>query len=86
MSYTVKIKRQAKHKLKSLGKKDRLRITDVISSLGVDPDDVMLDTKQLTGSRLWRLRVGGWRIIYDRQDYMKIIMIEKIKPRGDAYK
>jgi mRNA interferase RelE/StbE len=86
MSYTVKIKRQAKRKLKSLGKKDRLRITDVISSLGVDPDDVMLDTKQLTGSRLWRLRVGGWRIIYDRQDYMKIIMIEKIKPRGDAYK
>ncbi len=86
MSYTVKIKRQAKHKLKSLGKKDRLRITDVISSIGVDPDDVMLDTKQLTGSRLWRLRVGGWRIIYDRQDYMKIIMIEKIKPRGDAYK
>jgi mRNA interferase RelE/StbE len=86
MSYTIKIKRQAKRKLKSLGKKDRLRITDVISSLGVDPDDVMLDTKQLTGSRLWRLRVGGWRIIYDRQDYMKIIMIEKIKPRGDAYK
>ena len=86
MSYTVKIKRQAKRKLKSLGKKDRLRITDVISSLGVDPDDVMLDTKQLTGSRLWRLRVGGWRIIYDRQHYMKIILIEKIKPRGDAYK
>jgi len=86
MSYTIKIKRQAKRKLKSLGKKDRLRITDVISSLGVDPDDVTLDTKQLTGSRLWRLRVGGWRIIYDRQDYMKIIMIEKIKPRGDAYK
>jgi len=51
MSYTVKIKRQAQHKLKSLGKKDRLRITDVISSLGVDPDDVMLDTKQLTGDK-----------------------------------
>lgn len=86
MSYTIMIKRQAKCKLKSLGKKDRLRITDVISSLGVDPDDVMLDTKQLTGSRLWRLRVGSWRIIYDRQEYMKIVMIEKIKPRGDAYK
>ncbi len=86
MSYTVKIKRQARRKLKSLGKKDRLRITDAISSLGIDPDDATLDIKQLTGSCLWRLRVGGWRILYDRQDYMKIIKIEKIKPRGDAYK
>ena len=86
MSYTVKIKRQARRKLKSLGKKDRLCITDAISSLGIDPDDGTLDVKQLTGSSLWRLRVGGWRILYDRQDYMKIIKIEKIKPRGDAYK
>ncbi len=86
MSYAVKIKRQARRKLKNLGKKDRIRITEAISSLGIDPDDAMLDVKQLTGSRLWRLRIGGWRIIYDRQDYMKIIKIEKIKPRGDAYK
>lgn len=86
MSYIVKIKRQARRKLKALDKKDRLRITDAITSLGVNPDDMTLDTKQLKGSRLWRLRVGGWRVIYDRQDTMKIIRIEKIKPRGDAYK
>ena len=27
-----------------------------------------------------------YRIIYDRQDAAQIIAIEKIKPRGDAYK
>ena len=86
MSYKVKIKRQARRKLKSLGKVDRLRISNVIVSLGMNPDDPALDTKQLKGSRLWRLRVGGWRIIYDRQDVLKILLVEKIKPRGDAYK
>ncbi|MEA3467291.1 MAG: type II toxin-antitoxin system RelE/ParE family toxin [Thermodesulfobacteriota bacterium] len=86
MSYAVKIKRQAKRKLKSLGKNDRLRIADAIVSLGLNPDDATLDSKQLKGSHLWRLRIGGWRIIYDRQDSVKIIKIEKIKPRGDAYK
>ena len=86
MSYTVKIKRQARRKLKSLGKDDRLRVSDGIVSLGINPDDPTLDTKQLKGSRLWRLRVGGWRIIYDRQDLLKVLMVEKIKPRGDAYK
>lgn len=86
MSYTIRIKRQAKRKLKSLAKKDRLRITDIIVLLGINPDDETLDTKQLRGSRLWRLRIGGWRILYDRQDTVRIIKIEKIKPRGDAYK
>ena len=86
MSYTVKIKRQVKRKLKSLGKNDRLRIVDAIISLGLNPDDVTLDSKQLKGSHLWRLRIGRWRIIFDRQDFVKIIKIEKIKPQGDAYK
>lgn len=86
MSYTVKIKRQARRKLKLLEKKSRLHISEAIVSLGVNPDDTTLDTRQLKGSRLWRLRIGGWRIIYGREDAVKIILIEKIKPRGDADK
>ncbi len=86
MSYTIKIKRQARRKLQNLGKNDRSRIADAIVSLGLNPDDATLDTKQLTGSRLWRMRIGGWRVIYDRLDDLKIVRIEKIKPRGDAYK
>ena len=42
--------------------------------------------KKLEGEPYYRLRVGNWRVIFDRQDEVKIIAIEKIKPRGDAYK
>lgn len=42
--------------------------------------------KSLQGEPYHRLRVGSWRIIFDRKDDVKIIAIEKIKPRGDAYK
>jgi len=53
----------------------------------LNPDDKELDVKKLEGEEgLFRLRVGGWRVIFDRQDELKIIAIEKIKPRGDAYK
>ncbi len=86
MSYAIKIKREAKHKLASLSAADRLRITEKVMDLGCNPNDPALDAKPLTGSRLWRLRVGGWRVIYDRQDDLRIIAILKIKPRGDAYK
>ena len=86
MPYTIKIKRQAGKKLASISKPERDAITEKITVLGQDPDDESLDTKKLAASTYWRLRVGSWRVIYDRHDDLKIIAIEKIKPRGDAYK
>ena len=86
MVYVLRIKRQAKKKLQSLNKADRLRITEKIVQLGCNPDDSRLDIKPLEGMTYYRLRVGHWRIIFDRQDDLKIIAIEKIKARGDVYK
>lgn len=86
MPYMVLIKQQAKRKLQSLSKSERFRIAEKIELLGDNPDNPELDVKKLEGEPYWRLRVGGWRIIFDRQDAVKIIAIEKIKPRGDAYK
>lgn len=86
MPYTVVIKRQARKKLQSLARPDRLRIADKINRLGYNPDDPELDIKRLEGEPVWRLRVGEWRVIFDRQNEVKIIAIERIKPRGDAYK
>ncbi|MBF0622940.1 MAG: type II toxin-antitoxin system RelE/ParE family toxin [Magnetococcales bacterium] len=86
MSYSIKIRREAKRKLQNLTSKTRLRIVDKIMELGQDPDSITLDTKSLTGTDLYRLRVGGWRVIYDRQDAVKIIAIERIRSRGDVYK
>ncbi len=57
-----------------------------MKALAANPDDPALDTRKLVGSIYWRLRAGNWRVIYDRQDALRIIAIEKIKPRGDAYK
>lgn len=86
MNYTIFIKRQAQKKLKSLSKGDRLRLTEKIVCLGHNPNNAELDIKPLQGESYYRLRVGNWRIIFDKQDDIKIITIEKIKPRGDVYK
>jgi mRNA interferase RelE/StbE len=84
--YSIKIRKQAKRKLLSLRTSDRVRLTTAIMRLGNNPDDLTLDVKRLISKSYWRLRVGSWRVIYDRDDVLKIISIEKIKPRGDAYK
>ena len=54
--------------------------------LGENPDNPELDIKPLAGTLFYRLRVGGWRIVFSREDDLKIIAIEKIKTRGDVYK
>ncbi|MGV3740332.1 MAG: type II toxin-antitoxin system RelE family toxin [Gammaproteobacteria bacterium] len=54
--------------------------------LGKNPEHSSLDIKKLQGEPYFRLRVGQWRIIFDKDNEVKIISIEKIKPRGDVYK
>ena len=80
------IRRQAQKKLQSLPRPERARIAEKIHQLGLDPDNPALDVKRLQDEPYFRLRVGDWRLIFDRQDAVRVIAIERIKPRGDAYK
>ena len=44
------------------------------------------DVKPLSGSvRLYRLRVGDWRIVFSYPDG-NTVLIEKLAPRGEIYK
>lgn len=64
-----------------MGRKDRQRIAAAIGQL---PEG---DVKRLQGSeRLWRLRVGEWRVIFDRRTREKVIDVLAIRPRGRAYR
>ncbi|HQU99199.1 MAG TPA: type II toxin-antitoxin system RelE/ParE family toxin [Nitrosomonas sp.] len=84
--YSLLIRSQAKKKLQNLPRTDRFRIAEKLEQLGRNPDDNSLDIKKLEGEPYFRLRVGNWRIIFERHDVVKIIAVEKIKSRGDAYK
>ena len=84
--YKILIKKQAKKKLQALAASTRSKIAGEISMLGNDPDDGRLDVKKMQGMPAHRLRVGQWRIIFERDDDIQIISIEKIGARGDIYK
>jgi len=67
--------------LRKLGRKDRERIQVAIGEL---PNG---DVKRLRGpERLWRLRVGDWRVIFDRRANDHMIDILAVRPRGRAYR
>jgi mRNA interferase RelE/StbE len=67
--------------LRRLGRRDRERISAAVNTL---PDG---DVKLLRGAeRLWRLRVGEWRVIFDRRDAERVIDVLAVRPRGRAYR
>ena len=84
--YQIKIKRKVEKVLAKIPLKVKTKIAEKIYFLGLNPSDDRLDIKALTINKQFRLRVGGYRIIYSKDDKIRIIHIEKIKPRGDVYK
>ncbi|HYF97885.1 MAG TPA: type II toxin-antitoxin system RelE/ParE family toxin [Coxiellaceae bacterium] len=85
MEYQLIIHKRAQKLLLGLGRADRNRITEKIMSLKRNPHDLSLDIKRLQGQRGYRLRVGQWRVIFERDDEIRLITIEKIGARGDIY-
>ena len=75
--------RYAKAAIKVIGGLDRStkqRIKNAVERL---PQG---DVKPLSGSvRLYRLRVGDWRIVFSYPDG-NTVLVERIAPRGEAYK
>lgn len=41
--------------------------------------------RKLTGSREWRLRVGDWRVLFTRDERLRIIYVTRVLPRERAY-
>lgn len=50
--YRLRIHKQAQKKLQSLISKERLRLTDKIMELSLDPDSEKLDVKKMRGEDL----------------------------------
>jgi len=58
------------------------RVTRAIDGLGKDPPEG--DVKPLKGKDAFRLRVGGYRILFRDMDNIRFVF--KIVPRGGAYR
>ena len=83
--FGIKYSRQALKFLKSLDKKLVLRILDKVEKLRDEP--IPHDSKRIEGSieKLFRIRVGDYRILYEVDYKDNQIGIVKIDKRGRIY-
>ena len=84
--FRVLITRRAQKDLDAITRVDRENIAEKIVLLGQDPDHPILDVKKLSSSPFYRLRVGDWRVIFDRKNAVRIIEIIRVRHRREGYR
>ena len=85
MKYRVEVKRSAAKALKKIPKPDQKRISKAIDNLSENlpnPDA----TKMKGNNPFHKIRVGDYRIVYEIQNEVLLILIIKIGHRKDVYR
>jgi mRNA interferase RelE/StbE len=85
LKYRIKVQRSAAKALKNVPKPDRNRIVKKIDSLVEQLPDSMT-TKMKGNNPFHKVRVGDYRIIYEIQNDILLILIVKVGHRKDIYR
>jgi len=85
LSYRIEIKKSAAKALKKIPKANRKRIVEKIDSLAESPPNP--DTTKMKGNNPFhKERVGDYRIVYEIQEDVLVILVVKIGHRKDIYR
>ena len=82
--YKVIFTKSVKKDFKKIPKLEISKILNEIAYLAKNPRSSK--TKRLKGEKLYRLRVGNYRVIYDIQDNLMLIFVVKLGHRSNIYR
>lgn len=82
--YKVIFTKSVKKDFRKIPKLEVSKILNEIEELAKNPRSSK--TKKLKGEKLYRLRVGNYRVIYDIQDNLMLIFVVKLGHRSDIYR
>jgi mRNA interferase RelE/StbE len=85
VSYRVELTRSAVRELRRIPIPYHDAITRALLKLQDDPRPNGCK-KLVGGSGQWRIRVGSFRVIYEIQDVIRLVRIERVTDRKDAYR
>lgn len=82
--WRVVVDDRARKDLRRIDPPARKRILNAIARLAQGAE-LTGDVKRLRGSDEYRLRVGDWRVRFERGDRERTVVIVRVLPRGRAY-
>ena len=86
--YRVEIAGKARRRLLGLPVRVRERIAEALGMLGADPRSQALDVRALVNDAQarYRLRVGSYRVRFNRDDSRQLIQVVDIGHRKEIYR
>lgn len=85
MAYRIELTPAAQRDLRSLDRPLLRRIDAKIRALAEDPRP--LGVEKLTGEgNIYRVRVGDYRILYQIDDAVVIVLVVRVRHRRDVYR
>jgi len=85
MTYTVVTTRSFDKKLAKIPVNWQKRIVAKIREVAANPYAPNNNLTKLQGRDGYRLRVGGWRVIYELRDERLVMLVLAVGPRGGIY-
>ena len=83
--WRVLVHRRARRVIERLGRDDKRRVGEMLDALAHNPRP--RGAIPLEGQHdLYRARVGNWRIVYQIRRDELLVLVVRIRPRGDVYK
>ncbi len=84
MSYNLFILRRAQKELAQLPTDSYQRVREAIRALAQEPRP--LGCLKLRGREGWRIRVGGYRVIYEIDDKQQVVTVLHVGHRRSIYR
>jgi len=84
-SYRVVLKPSVEKDLRSLPKSVTVRVWDRLEALANNPHP-RHSVKLAGAERLYRIRVGDYRAVYDVDDEAKLVTVHYVRHRREAYR
>lgn len=82
--YKIEVKWSAQKELEQIPAPYNRKIVEAIDSLAEDPRPQ--NVKKLKGEEAYRIRVADYRVVYTIEDVIKVVEVQRIRNRKDAYK
>ena len=79
----IRYRKSALKVLRRMPRPQAQRIIEAVKSIS-NRDGHLYDIRKLRGRDGFRLRIGGYRVIFSLYDH--VLDLRRISPRGDAYK
>ena len=83
--YTIVLTRGAGKELDKLDRPVLNRVVPQIDALANEPRPAGC-RKLVNKTKMWRVRVGDWRILYEIDDLARAVKIIAVRHRNEAYK